>query len=578
MSLQIPPETELNSSVCREKVFKKYWPDFYEFLQERYSGYALSEQIYLYYNKLNTRPKCIICGNPTKFINYKEGWRRTCCKRCAAKDPAVLEKKQRTCIEKYGVDNANKNEMIKEKAKQTCIDRYGTENGGWSKKAQAKIKQTNKNKYGVEWVMQNDNIKNKSKQTFKTKYGVTWNSQIDDIKEQKKKIFDERYGGMLNGSPILSHNIKETNLKKYGVENPIQKDLINTYPDLISFDGSQWIMKCPHQDCDKCEEKTYITNSDLHRARIRCNCELCTKLLPKQSPRSTYELKICEMLDQLNITYETNVRGILDNQEIDIYIPDKKIALEINGCYWHSTEYKTPKYHEQKTSLALAKGVRLYHIWEDWWITKQDIIKSMIMNWVGKSLIRIYARKCEVRIVDRATGMNFLENNHIQGRASYEIGYGLYYNNKLVSLMTFGHKRGCVGKSGDKGNRDEWELIRFCSSLHTNVIGGAGKLLKTFISENKPTNIYSYASRDISTGQLYNTLGFKSDGKITSSYWYIDSITYKRFHRTSFTKDAIIRRGWRKDKSGGWTEAQIMNEQGYYRIYDAGQTKWIMSL
>lgn len=196
------------------------------------------------------------------------------------------------------------------------------------------------------------------------------------------------------------------------------------------------------------------------------------------------------------------------------------------------------------------------------------------MNWMGVSPIKIFARKCEVRKVDRKDGMLFLNNSHIQGKSPYEIGYGLYYNNKLVSLMTFGHKRGCVGRSDYKGERDEWELIRFCSALYTNVVGGASKLLKAFINEFNPVTIYSYASRDISTGQLYNTLGFESDGKITSSYWYIEPITYKRFHRTSFTKDAIIKRGWKIDKNG-WTEAQAMKEQGYYRIYDAGQTKWV---
>lgn len=99
--------------------------------------------------------------------------------------------------------------------------------------------------------------------------------------------------------------------------------------------------------------------------------------------------------------------------------------------------------------------------------------------------------------------------------------------------------------------------------------------MNKFIKDNHPNIIYSYASRDISTGQLYNTLGFQSDGKITSSYWYIDSNTFKRYHRTSFTKDAIIRKGWKTDKIG-WTENEVMLEHGYYRIYDAGQTKWVM--
>lgn len=570
----IPNISELNSANCRKCSFEKLWPEFYDYLQNKYPNLSLSEQLYMYYNNLTSVPVCVICGKPTKFINFKQGWRRTCCKNCAGKDLLVSDKRKQTCLERYGVENVSKSEIIKEKSKQTCLERYGIENGGWSENAKLKIKNTIKNKYGTDWVMQNDEIKEKSRNTFQNKYGVKWNSQIDNIKEQKRKIFEEKYGGIGNASDILKQKQIKTCLERYGVENCKQKDLMITYPDLISFDKNQWIMKCPHPECNKCESKTYITNGDLHRSRMRINCELCTNLFPKHSLRSTYELDICNLLDSLNIKYETNVRGIINDYELDIYIPDKKIAFEINGCYWHSSEYKSPHYHEIKTSIALTYGIRLYHIWEDWWITKNDIIKSMIMNWVGMSGIKIYARKCEIREVNRIDGMNFLENNHIQGKSPYEIGFGLYYNNKLVSLMTFGHKRGCVGKYDYKGKEDEWELIRFCSLLHTNVIGGASKLLKKFIEVKQPDNIYSYASRDISIGQLYNTLGFVSDGNITSSYWYIEPNTFKRYHRSSFTKDAIVKKGWKESKEG-WTEAQAMNEKGFYRIYDAGQTKWI---
>ena len=42
------------------------------------------------------------------------------------------------------------------------------------------------------------------------------------------------------------------------------------------------------------------------------------------------------------------------------------------------------------------------------------------------------------------------------------------------------------------------------------------------------------------SGNLYKVLGFKSDNTITGSYWYIEPKTYKRYHRTSFTKANIV--------------------------------------
>ena len=83
---------------------------------------------------------------------------------------------------------------------------------------------------------------------------------------------------------------------------------------------------------------------------------------------------------------------------------------------------------------------------------------------------------------------------------------------------------------------------------------------------------------DISDGGLYEKLCFKTDNKITQSYWYIEPNTYKRYHRTSFTKQAIVKKGWRDNVDNTWTEKEVMFEKGYYRIYDSGQLKWVLDL
>ena len=72
------------------------------------------------------------------------------------------------------------------------------------------------------------------------------------------------------------------------------------------------------------------------------------------------------------------------------------------------------------------------------------------------------------------------------------------------------------------------------------------------------------------------SLGFINDGS-NNSYWYIEPKTLKRYHRTSFTKQTIVKRGWRDKVDSSWTEKQVMEEQGYLRIYDSGQTKWVWS-
>ena len=126
---------------------------------------------------------------------------------------------------------------------------------------------------------------------------------------------------------------------------------------------------------------------------------------------------------------------------------------------------------------------------------------------------------------------------------------------------------------GAKQHKQQWELVRFCSKLNTRVIGGASKLFNHFIKIHNPESIVSFSMNDISNGNLYDKLGFMNDN-INKSYWYIEPNTLKRYHRSSFTKQAIINKGWRDNKEG-WTESEVMEEKGYLKIYDSGQTKWI---
>ena len=131
---------------------------------------------------------------------------------------------------------------------------------------------------------------------------------------------------------------------------------------------------------------------------------------------------------------------------------------------------------------------------------------------------------------------------------------------------------------GGKEHKQQWELVRFCNKLNTRVIGGASKLLNYFIKIYNPISIVSFSMNDISDGNLYKKLGFKTDGKITHSYWYVEPGTLKRYHRTSFSKQQIVKKGWKDKVDNTWTEADVMKEHGYFQIYDSGQMKWILNL
>lgn len=254
-------------------------------------------------------------------------------------------------------------------------------------------------------------------------------------------------------------------------------------------------------------------------------------------------------------------REILNGRELDIYIPNKKIAIEFDGVLWHNEKFNSDKnYHLKKTEDCLNKGVRLIHIFEDEWLYKQDIWKSMLANILGFSKNKIYARKCVVKEVDSAEGNDFLVTNHIQDICESKIKLGLYYNDELVSLMTFGKSRNSIGS-----NKHEWELLRFCNKINTVVVSGASKLFKYFIRHYSPNNIVSYADRRFSIDNLYDKLGFTLYNKSRPSYYYV--IGNKRKNRINFQKAKLVEK---YNCPTDMSEHEFCLSQKWYRIYDCG--------
>ena len=300
---------------------------------------------------------------------------------------------------------------------------------------------------------------------------------------------------------------------------------------------------------------------------IGCGCPKCGVRISKS------EDQIIEFIK--NISIEELIqsdRTVLKPKELDIYIPSKKIAIEYDGLRWHSELFNIDAVNNQlsKTNECAEKGIRLIHIFEDEWLEKPQIVKSMLKNILGKTSSRLYARQCEVRDVDSRTAMQFLDDNHIQGRCKAKYHYGLYHKGELVSLMTFGKTRQQRKYNEDYDNT--WELLRFCNKLDTSVVGGGSKLLKHFISEVKPHRIVTYADKRWSVGNLYERLGFAHTHDSKPNYFYV--VGQHRENRFKYRKGELVRQGYDPNKS----EHEIMLERGIPRIYDCGTMTFEMKL
>ena len=588
--MEYPKLEELNCSNCTERSIEIHYPEFWQYIIDNYKHSTnWTERLYWFYHNLKDFPKCPNCGKPTKFINLKTGYREFCSTKCMNSSKSVQEKKKETSRKNWGADNPMQSKQIQSKHKETIINKYGVDNVFKLGEIKKKIKQTCLEKYGVEHHLQSPKCIKKQKETNIGKYGVECISQREDYKQRIKRTCLEKYGGVGYESKMINDKIINTTLNKYGVDNVSKSDenkqlvknklrynSIKHHENLIAYtEDGKWICKCPHPDCDKCIEKCYITYAGREYDRIKAGLETCTILCPINSNSSSLEIFIRNILDKYNIKYFSNVVGIINRKELDIYIPSKNIAIECNGCYWHSSLEKQSSYHTQKYKDCHTQNIQLLSIWEDWVKTKPQIVESILLNKLGVCSNTIYARKTIIKDIDSKTSNTFLDSNHIQGRSAASVRLGLYVEDELVSVMTFSPPR---VNMGGKEHKQQWELVRFCNKLNTRVVGGASKLLKYFIQTYNPESIVSFSMNDVSDGNLYKTLGFVTDDKITQSYWYIEPGTYKRYHRSSFTKQSIIKRGWRDKIDSEWTEKQVMTEQGYFCIYDSGQRKWVLEL
>ena len=282
------------------------------------------------------------------------------------------------------------------------------------------------------------------------------------------------------------------------------------------------------------------------------------------SKHSKQELDILKLLN--NIFEENEIilgdRSILHGKELDIYIPSKKLAIEVNGSYWHSDIYKDKYYHQNKTIECTKNGIRLLHIFEYEWNDTE--LRNKIENYIIKLCDSqnnnvIYARNCDLRTLDTNTYKEFCELYHLQNYSPAQIIYGLYYNNELVQIMSFGKPR--------FNNEYDYEIIRLCTKTDYIVIGGSEKIFKYFLRETNPSSVISYCDISKFTGDVYRKLGFNLHSISDPGYVWTEPSSNIVLSRYQTQKQKLIKDGLGTEEQ---TETEIMIGLGFLKIYNSG--------
>lgn len=510
---------------------------------------------------------CAVCGR------LYEGTGKTCSNECKTK------LREQTNLERYGTTNVSKSDLIKEKRKKTNLEKYGVEFIGQSEEKREKRKQTSLEKYGVDNPSKAESVKEKAKETNLNRYGVEYSSQLEKTRQNKSTIMKEMwqdekfrenykqtiqdlYGvDSLLASKEIIEKREQNNLEKYGVSNTFERvDIKEKIKEKIK---GKYGVTNPMKS-KEIVDRVISTNMKKYGVPFHCMTEEC-----RSSQGKTLSKVNKDIAEYINVS---EFKFPLDRYSYDL--KKENTLIEIDPTYTHNattapyfrghqgnTISKT--YHQDKTLRAIENGYKCIHIfdWDD-----LDKIRAMLQD-----KETLYARNLDIREVPLDLCDQFLNENHLQGTCKGQIiRLGLYRDNSLAELMTFGKPR--------YNKNYEYELLRLCTLNTYKIVGGAEKLFKHFLSSYGPSSVISYCDNSKFSGDVYKRLGFtlKSFGT-PSCHWY--NIKTGR-HIT----DNLLRQGGFSQLHGdnkyekasrGASNRDLMIEEGYVEVYDCGQSIYV---
>lgn len=539
---------------------------------------ALKEKIYLLVNDEQLQ-RCVY-GNAPVFHNMATGYKTHCgssahceCRRqnhsnkmksvwqqrtpqqrqhCTASisklnTAEVQEKAQSTMRARYGVDRAFQSECIRQKARDVYREKTGYDAPLCNPQVRAQIQHNTIQKYG--------SLMTQARAALTEKY----NGNPFSHAEVRRKILEtnlKKYGGPAATScESVRQRVAQTNWERRGCVNPMQQNYSQELNAVLAdaqfvqhfhVHGTEWFLQ------------NGMSAATLHKRLVAAGEIEKTQSLP--------EKQVQTWLDQLNVRYRINDRSKIAPLELDFFMTDHNVAVEVNGVYWHSeiAGNKTAAYHNHKTTQCAQVGVQLLHVWDTEIIRQPEIVYSKLLSKLHMSH-KIHARQTQVVVLTASQAREFFVLNHSQGHVNGACYVGLMHNGQLVSAMSFGKPR--YSRIADS------ELLRYASLLNHTVVGGASKLLKHYVNSYSPQKIISYSDRRYSQGNLYEQLNFKWYARSKPSYHYTnDYVNLNSRHRFQKHKLSSLLEHFDPEL----TEWQNMKANAYDRVWDCGTDTWIL--
>ena len=280
----------------------------------KFEEHIAGQNYYDTYIKRDNEGICEVCGKPTKYINFTRGYQKTCSQKC---NNSNLGSKGKNISNTHRNFSSEQKAIIHEKRQNTCLSKYGVVNN----------------------LLTKSNLTKSHSSEARLKATNTRNKHILD--------------GTINTTSIIKKSWKHRN---QSIERFCKENDCTSIHELISIYGQGFLsLNLPRIYINK--QNTAISNKYLPLIEEYYKSN-------QYSNKSKAEQYIIDHLE-----YDGNIkhndRSIIRPKELDIYLPDLKLAIEYNGLYWHSIERGTDKYaHRNKSIACREKDIRLIHLFE----------------------------------------------------------------------------------------------------------------------------------------------------------------------------------------------------------------------
>lgn len=487
-------------------------------------------------------PECHVCKNThMKWNKQKKQWSKYCSMKCCQNDPEVKSKmlkgqegvdwdtviasRENTMLETYGVIAASQLQENKEKIAEASRKYYSDQENVVNANNKREI--TNKERYGVPHLsMDMGYHKKRMLVSSETKQNKSADEKQDIIKKYRQtRLGEVRYTFLTDRKWLSETYDSGKRLAEVG-------DIIGVHPCAVKFSLNQ-----------------YGIEIDVAR---------------EQTNRSTREIMFFNYIKSICEDAVCSYRFGATKHTIDVFMPSRNIGIEFNGVYWHSEARCNYDQHHKKRELVNNNGIRLIQIWEDDWLSNQDVVKKFLYNLLLKDGDRIGARETTIRSISQNDFSSFMDGNHLLGSRICSIRIGLFHKDVMVSAIGFNKIPG-----NEKNSDNGFSLDRFANSM---VTGAFGKLLSYFEKQYTPSIIRSFADLDIvdKDHNVYVSNNFIIDSYLPPDYKYYNPSVGKREDKRRWRIPILKGAG-----AVGATEHEMALSLGLLRCYDSGKIRYI---